>query len=189
MKFLNSLLLTQSNLLSFLIVGSLLFTLGCHQSNTSENSFRSIDDIFQSYHTFKQQINPIEATKAGEKSYNNKIANYISSDYQDYLKGQYDLYLDTLGTFDATSVTSSQWLSIQTMRWDCSIKRAGLLQPLVTMASPMYNLPSFELMPLIQVQSLHLYVAQLAAGNSVHPFETIEDYDPVSYTHLRAHET
>lgn len=177
MKFLNSLLLTQSNLLSFLIVGSLLFTLGCHQSNTSENSFRSIDDIFQSYHTFKQQINPIEATKAGEKSYNNKIANYISSDYQDYLKGQYDLYLDTLGTFDATSVTSSQWLSIQTMQWDCSVKRAGLLQPLVTMASPMYNLPSFELMPLIQVQSLHLYVAQLAAGNSVHPFETIEDYD------------
>ena len=177
MKFLNSLLLTQSNLLSFLIVGSLLFTLGCHQSNTSENSFRSIDDIFQSYHTFKQQINPIEATKAGEKSYNNKIANYISSDYQDYLKGQYDLYLDTLGTFDATSVTSSQWLSIQTMQWDCTIKRAGLLQPLVTMASPMYNLPSFELMPLIQVQSLHLYVAQLAAGNSVHPFETIEDYE------------
>jgi uncharacterized protein (DUF885 family) len=45
------------------------------------------------------------------------------------------------------------------------------------MASPMYNLPSFELMPLIQVQSLHLYVAQLAAGNSVHPFETIEDYE------------
>ena len=92
MKFLKSLLLTQSNLLYFLIVGSLLFTLGCHHSNTSKNSFRSIDDIFQSYHTFKQQINPIEATKAGETSYNNKIANYISSDYQDYLKRQYDLY-------------------------------------------------------------------------------------------------
>ena len=58
--------MAQSKLLYFLIIGSLLFTLGCHKSNTSGNSFRSIDDIFQSYHTFKQQINPIEATKAGE---------------------------------------------------------------------------------------------------------------------------
>jgi uncharacterized protein (DUF885 family) len=48
---------------------------------------------------------------------------------------------------------------------------------MVTMASPIYNLPSFELMPLIQVQSLHLYVAQLAAGGSVQPFETAADYD------------
>lgn len=48
---------------------------------------------------------------------------------------------------------------------------------MVTMASPIYNLPSFELMPLFQIQSLHLYVAQLAAGGGVQPFETVEDYD------------
>lgn len=169
--------MTRSNLLSSLIIGGLLFTLGCQKTKQPEKRSRTIDEIFQSYHNFKQHINPIEATKAGETSYNDKIANYISSNYQNYLKKQYNLYLDTLNTFDSTLVTPSQWLSIQTMRWDCDIKRAGLLQPLVTMASPIYNLPSFELMPLIQVQSLHLYVAQLAAGNSVHPFETIKDYD------------
>jgi uncharacterized protein (DUF885 family) len=32
-------------------------------------------------------------------------------------------------------------------------------------------------MPLFQIQSLHLYVAQLAAGGSVQPFNTVEDYD------------
>ena len=169
--------MTRSNLLSSLIIGGLLFPLGCQKTKQPEKRSRTIDEIFQSYHNFKQHINPIEATKAGETSYNDKIANYISSNYQNYLKKQYNLYLDTLNTFDSTLVTPSQWLSIQTMRWDCDIKRAGLLQPLVTMASPIYNLPSFELMPLIQVQSLHLYVAQLAAGNSVHPFETIKDYD------------
>ncbi len=169
--------MTRSNLLSSLIIGGLLFTLGCQKTKQPEKRSRTIDEIFQSYHNFKQHINPIEATKAGETSYNDKIANYISSNYRNYLKKQYNLYLDTLNTFDSTLVTPSQWLSIQTMRWDCDIKRAGLLQPLVTMASPIYNLPSFELMPLIQVQSLHLYVAQLAAGNSVHPFETIKDYD------------
>ena len=63
------------------------------------------------------------------------------------------------------------------MEWDCKIKLKGLNNELVTIASPIYNLPSFELMPLMQVQSLHLYVAQLAAGRSVHPFDSIEDYD------------
>jgi len=32
-------------------------------------------------------------------------------------------------------------------------------------------------MPLLQIQSLHLYVAQLAGGYSVQPFKTVEDYD------------
>ena len=177
MKFLKPLILTRSKLFSFLIIGSLLSALSCQQTSRSNGRSRSIDDIFQSYHNFKQSINPIEATKGGETNFNDTIANYISTNYQDNLLKKYSLYLDTLNTFDSTSVTSSQWLSIQTMRWDCNIKRAGLLQPLITLASPIYNLPSFELMPLIQVQSLHLYIAQLAAGKSVHPFQTVQDYD------------
>ena len=156
MKFFKHLILARSKLFSSLIIGSLLSTLSCHQISLSEKRSRSIEDVFQSYHNFKQSINPIEATKAGETNFNDTIANYISSNYQNNLLKKYNLYLDTLNTFDSASVTSSQWLSIQTMRWDCNIKRAGLLQPLITLASPIYNLPSFELMPLIQVQSLHL---------------------------------
>ena len=50
------------------------------------------------------------------------------------------------------------------MKWDCMIKLEGLQNPIVVVTSPMYNLPSFELTPLTQIQSLHLYVAQLASG-------------------------
>jgi uncharacterized protein (DUF885 family) len=56
------------------------------------------------------------------------------------------------------------------------MKLQGVMNPIVTVASPIYDLPSFELMPLFQIQSLHLYVAQLAAGSSMQPFETVEDY-------------
>jgi uncharacterized protein (DUF885 family) len=66
---------------------------------------------------------------------------------------------------------------MKVMKWDCEVKLEGLNNSIVTMASPSYNLPSFELMPLFQIQSLHLYVAQLAAGGSVQPFDTVEDYD------------
>ena len=51
------------------------------------------------------------------------------------------------------------------------------LTPLVTIASPMYDMPNFELMPLIQIQSLHLYFSQLASGKSLQPFRTVNDYD------------
>ena len=63
------------------------------------------------------------------------------------------------------------------MKWDCKMKLEGLQSPIVVVTSPMYNLPSFELMPLTQIQSLHLYVAQLAAGGSVHPFNTVKDFE------------
>ena len=34
-----------------------------------------------------------------------------------------------------------------------------------------------ELMPINQIFSRHLYIAQVASGNSIHPFKTAQDYD------------
>ena len=38
-------------------------------------------------------------------------------------------------------------------------------------------MPVFEMFPVTQISSLHLYVAQLAGGNSLQPFSTVNDYD------------
>lgn len=137
----------------------------------------SIDVIFAEYQQFKDRINPIEATKGGNYEYNDFIANYISDEYQEDLRTNYTHFLNLLSELDTTTLSEADLLSMKVMKWDCEVKLEGLNNPLVTMASPIYNLPSFELMPLIQVQSLHLYVAQLAAGGSVQPFQTVEDYD------------
>jgi len=159
----------------------ILFTISfaCQDSShfDKQASINSADSLFRSYYDFKLRINPIEATKLGENEYNNRVANYISDDFQLELIKDYNHYLDALSKYDSSMVTESQWLSMQVMKWDCSIKLEGLNNTLVTMASPMYDLPSFELMPLIQIQSLHLYFSQLAGGQSVQPFDTVEDYD------------
>ena len=97
--------------------------------------------------------------------------------HQNNLKASYSDFLKQLEAYDQSMMTAEQWLSLRVMQWDCSIKLEGLENKLVTMASPVYDLPSFELMPLLQIQSLHLYVAQLGSGASVQPFNTIEDYD------------
>ncbi len=153
--------------------------IGCkeHKPATPVMQIVPIDTVFKEYYDFKKSANPIEATKAGFNSYNDTIANYISDEYQDFLKKEYRRFIAQLNRYDETMMSKEQWLSLRVMHWDCSVKLEGLENKMVTMASPIYDLPSFELMPLLQIQSLHLYVAQLASGASVQPFKTTKDYD------------
>jgi uncharacterized protein (DUF885 family) len=161
------------------ILGILVIMISCkgeHQVTTTSDTNSAIDSLFTEFYSFKKSINPIEATKAGYQKYNDTVANYISDDYQLHLKDRYTYFLDALSQYDSLSLSSENWMSLKVMEWDCSIKLEGLMNPLTTIASPIYDLPSFELMPLFQIQSLHLYMAQLSAGSSVQPFKTEKDY-------------
>lgn len=150
---------------------------GCKKDTSTVSESTTITTIFEDYYKFKDRINPIEATKGGNYEYNDYIANYISDEYQKDLKENYTHFLNELNKLDKSNLSETDLLSMKVMQWDCEVKLEGLNNEIVTMASPIYNLPSFELMPLFQIQSLHLYVAQLAAGGSVQPFKTAKDYD------------
>jgi uncharacterized protein (DUF885 family) len=151
----------------------------CKESPKEEQiaTTKPIAEVFTEFYEFKKSINPIEATKAGFSEYNDTIANYISDDYILHLKDRYSYFLDELSKYDSTNVSAADYMSMRVMQWDCAVKLEGVMSPIVTVASPIYDLPSFELMPLFQIQSLHLYVAQLAGGTSVQPFKSIEDYN------------
>jgi uncharacterized protein (DUF885 family) len=161
------------------VLGIVFFVLACKQEKNviiTPSSNSAVDSLFVAFYSFKKSINPIEATKAGYQKYNDTVANYISDDYQLHLKERYTYFLDALSAYDSLSVGAENWMSLKVMEWDCSIKLEGLMNPLTTIASPIYDLPNFELMPLFQIQSLHLYMAQLGAGSSVQPFKTEKDY-------------
>ncbi|MGB5555131.1 MAG: DUF885 domain-containing protein [Flavobacteriaceae bacterium] len=161
------------------LVGLFILLFSCKENRSTENQKVAvpIDSVFHDFYEFKKNSNPIEATKAGFREYNDTIADYISDRYQAHAIEKYSGFLDQLALYDSTDLSAAQWISLRVMKWDCEMQRQGLTNPIVTMASPMYNLPSFELMPLFQIQSLHLYVAQLAGGYSVQPFKTVEDYE------------
>lgn len=156
----------------------ILVSISCKDTPKAEspNLKKPIGELFTEFYDFKKSINPIEATKAGYAHYNDTIANYVSDAYLLYLEDRYTYFLEELDRYDSINVTSADWMSMRVMNWDCKVKLQGIKNPIVTVASPIYDLPSFELMPLLQIQSLHLYVAQLAAGSSVQPFNTVEDY-------------
>ncbi|GAB1444932.1 DUF885 domain-containing protein [Flammeovirgaceae bacterium] len=149
----------------------------CTNAPTKDDHIAAADSLFRAYYDFKLRINPIEATKAGENQYNDRVANYVSGPYLKEIEEKYTHFLNIIDRYDSSMVTPSQWMSLRVMQWDCNIKREGLNNKIVTVASPMYDLPSFELMPLAQITSLQLYFSQLAGGKSVQPFNTVEDYD------------
>ncbi|MFZ5998884.1 MAG: DUF885 domain-containing protein [Bacteroidota bacterium] len=151
--------------------------LSCSENKSETAAVKPLDSLFKDYYTFKKRINPLEATKAGYSEYNDQFANYISTPYQKDLVENYSYFLAELKKYDTTALTESQKLSLGVMEWDCNIKLEGLNGPLITIASPMFDMLSFELTPLMQIQSLHLYMSQLAGGTSTQPFKTVDDYD------------
>ncbi len=161
-----------------LLLSCLAFMLACQdQKDTKQtNSPENLETLFNNYQDFKLQINPIEASKAGYSQYNDTIANYIANEYQTHLVTNYNTFLERIKKVDASNLGATQKLALGVMQWDCEIKKEGLENDLVVITSPIYNLPTLELFPLGQIQSLHLYVAQLAGGTSLHPFKTIKDY-------------
>ncbi len=147
------------------------------QASQSSETPTELDQLFADYHQFKLEINPIEATKGGYQEYNDSIANYVSDQYQMYLQESYESFLQRTREINTDQLTETQGLALEVMQWDCEMKKIGLEQPLAIITSPIYNLPTLEVFPLGQIQSLHLYVAQLAGGTSVHPFNTLKDYE------------
>jgi len=160
-----------------LIASLLLISCSERKAINEHATIKPIDSLFRAYTEFKKRINPLEATKAGFNEYNDQVANYISAPYIKDLKDSYTKFLNAIETYDSTQLTPSQWMSLRVMKWDCNIKREGLSNGIATIASPMYDMPTFELFPLLQIQSLHLYFATLASGTGLQPFKTVEDYD------------
>jgi uncharacterized protein (DUF885 family) len=161
-----------------LLLGTITLVIGCTGSTGGQATpSTTVQDLFADYYEFKLRVNPVEATKLGESGYDDYVANYISAEYQADLIREYDRFLAAIATFENTELSEADRLSLQVMRWDCAIKKEGLENPLATVPSPIYDLPNFRLMPVAQISSFQLYFSQLAGGQSVHPFETIEDYD------------
>ncbi len=137
----------------------------------------SVERLFESFSAFKMRINPVEATKIGDNQYNDYVANYVSEPYRKKLIESYSNYLDAIGKLNVDELTESQQLSVQVMKWDCEVKLEGLTNNLVTIASPIYDIPHFQLMPISQTSTFHLYFNELGSGSSVQPFHTVQDYD------------
>jgi len=139
-----------------------------------------VHELFDAYRDFKLRINPLGATQLGVHGHDDRLADYVSEEYRQELLTGYTAFLASIAALAAregAGLSDADRLSLEVMRWDCAIKKEGLENPLATVPSPMFDLPSFRWMPVTQIFSLQLYVSQLAGGGSIQPFRTVRDYE------------
>lgn len=131
-------------------------------STTNDTPFK---EILDNYYEEGLQLNPMNATYAGDNRYNHLFPNTLSGEYKGKLKKYYSTYLRKLTKYDDTNLTANEKISKAVLKWDCEINLAEM------------TFRKNDLIPLDQMWSVNLVVGQFASGSSAQPFETVEDYN------------
>ena len=155
----------------------LIFSLLTLIVSCSASPEKSIDTVFEDYYLERLGFNPLESTFAGDIIYNDTLPNLFSDEYQDKLFAFYNKHEEMLQHYDASALTPEQSISRDVLLWTLNTKKLGLTNELPIVTSPQFGLPIIKILPLNQIFSIHLFIAQLGSGSSAQPFKTVEDYE------------
>lgn len=138
--------------------------ISCNAPKDQTPEIISFDSLMHNYHEDYLKLYPFTATSAGDNRYNDILPNNISVSYRNRVRDFYTRYQDKLKSVDRATLTEDNALSYDLLNYQCNINLEGLK----------FN---DHLMPISQIQSMPLQVAQLAAGTGNQPFKTVKDYD------------
>ena len=150
----------KSLILAFLVS----FLMQACQQKASEELAPPVGELFDNYYEERLPLYPLEATMNGDNCYNDLLPNDLSKEYKKKLVDFYDKYQKELAKYDRKELTEEEKTSFDLLSWECSINLELLTFPT-------------ELMPINQIFSPHLMIAQLASGGSMQPFKTVDDYE------------
>lgn len=120
-----------------------------------------VEEFFQR----ELEMNPLLASSIGDKRYNDRLANSLSPEYRQQDRMHNREYLDRLLAIDPEDLqTQQERLTYESFRWDREIELES------------FEYPDY-LQPINQFYSIPNFFAQLGSGSSIHPFETVDDYD------------
>ncbi|MEZ4796034.1 MAG: DUF885 domain-containing protein [Flavobacteriaceae bacterium] len=135
-----------------------------NESDMNADQTEAFNKMLDNYYEEGLKLNPINATMSGDNRYNDQFPNMLSDEYQNQVKAYYTKYSDMLKEFDETIMSDSEKMTKAILQWECDINLEGFN----------YNQ---DLRPIDQMWSPHLFVGQLASGQSAQPFNTVEDYN------------
>lgn len=152
------------------VVATATFLVSCKQEKketvstpTPENT--EFNQLLKDYNEGKLQLNPVNATFAGDNRFNDQFPNTLSDEYQSKSNEFFKNYKNKLNNFKDADLTESQQMSKAVLDWDCD------------MALAQASYKNDLLMPINQMWTINLTMGQLASGSSAQPFKTVEDYD------------
>jgi len=136
----------------------------CNKKTSGEESMPAIKKVFDSYYQERLPLYPLEATMNGDNRYNDRMSDELTRAGKEKLIAFYKKYQTELKKYDREKLSAEEKVSWDLLNWECAINLEGLSFPV-------------ELMPLNQIFSTHLMIAQIAGGTSLQPFKTVKDYD------------
>ncbi|WP_440067255.1 DUF885 domain-containing protein [Tenacibaculum discolor] len=152
------------------VVATATFLVSCKQEKkeavstpTPENT--EFNQLLKDYNEGKLQLNPVNATFAGDNRFNDQFPNTLSDEYQAKSNEFFKNYKEKLNNFKDADLNESQQMSKSVLDWDCD------------MALAQASYKNDLLMPINQMWTINLTMGQLASGSSAQPFKTVEDYD------------
>jgi uncharacterized protein (DUF885 family) len=136
----------------------------CKQSSSGEKAARPVKQVFADYYEERLPLYPLEATMNGDNRFNDKMSDELTQEGKAKLTAFYKKYQAELAKYDREKLSPEEKVSWDLLQWECKINLEGLAFPT-------------ELLPLNQIFSTHLMVAQMAGGTSLQPFKTVKDYE------------
>ena len=109
---------------------------------------------------------PIEAAINGDNDHRYEAVwpNTISVEHRTKVAAMCEQYLAELARFDRATLSTTDQLSYDTLKWNLGLRREGAAQ-------------LFHLLPVNQFNCDTLTFAQMGSGTFIHPFKTAQDYD------------
>jgi uncharacterized protein (DUF885 family) len=140
----------------------LLVGLGSSVRATEANAFGL---MLERYYEEYLALFPIDAATYGDSDPRHEAVwpDDISAEHRAKVGGMCTKYLAELAGYDRASLTPTEQLSYDTLKWTLTARRE-------------LGTHFFHLLPVNQFSAPQLLFAQLASGQNVHPFKTAKDY-------------
>lgn len=120
--------------------------------------------IYADYWEENLQANPISATFNGDNRFNDRFGAITSAEDMALTRRLAEKYLARTAEFDPAGLPAEDRISYDLLRYQLQQSLEGL------------KFPS-HLLPVNQMDSMHLLLAQLGSGRLAQPFDTVQDYD------------
>jgi len=153
-----------------LVFATVIVLISCKQETKKEAAAvvtpnQEFNQLLKKYNEGKLELNPINATYAGDNRFNDQFPNFLSDEYALKVKDFYTTYKAKLEEFPFEKLTISEQLSKAVLAWDCD------------MALAQNSFKNDQLLPINQMWTVNLTMGQLASGSSAQPFTTVQDYE------------
>jgi uncharacterized protein (DUF885 family) len=137
----------------------------CNYTSDNKKPYNDpkLASICDNYYEEGLKLYPLGATNIGDYRYNDLLPNNISESYRQTLRNFYNGYLDSIKTIDLQSLSESDRISYNLLKWECDNSLEGLTFP-------------FHLTPLDQYWTMQNEIGRLASGSGSQPFKTTTDY-------------